>query len=546
MFYAITNLDGSPKTKGGMRPLPINLTQQPQVTIPLSDSRTGQITISMYEPASALITPGDTAFKVFYKNPRGNTYLLLNGIVMLPTYDYEAGTINFTVHDPTIHLKHGYLGYGSVSMQLSDDTTVDDPNVDDFTGGTFDGIKSTYGIPLDGRGIRVIVWDKGANTILRGGSIPYGIRQGSDDANPQPDFLDVGGEGIPPLGVGYVEPPATAHPIIADATLGSDTLTALDLSSTWFSDGSTGVAYTDIKAGMRLDGPSGLLGGALLPPYTVVVSVSPTEIVMNNEATANATAAEFIAEDAIYCQISRGDCAYDDITQLVQAAGGFECDWIPVDAENLGFSGDDWNPGEMCELYTANRVGSDKTVANIFGHPQVQLVHGEKGVHITVAPDTDQLRTKAVQVGPGGPNGAFDLENRAIAESDTAEQYGYYEDWQQATTAGTGDTPISNRLLMNRAKAILTAYQHPPKFMTIAIDADGGNDFNYAFGDDINLGDTISAYAKKGLEGFEHVTNEKVRITQVDLSQTDDDGNCQILLTVVPHLTADPGLTIDS
>lgn len=530
MFLTCTDLDGNPKEDlAGNSPGPVNTVQQPQVVIPLSDSRTGSVTVSMYELVAAAITPGDTAFKIAYRNPRGTEVLLLNGIVVLPTYDFDAGTIQFTVHDPTIRLKRRYLDYAHVSIMLGLNQTIvappggGDPGVNPFTGGSFNGIASAYGIPVDGRGLRVIVYDAGHGTKLRGGAVPFGIRKGNDTATPQP-FLVFG---VPPPGVGGLQNDGVTDGVGFTGTIvaGVNTITGVDFTAATNADGSTPTA-TDIRFHARIDGPG-------IPAYCTVLSMIGTTLTMSENATVSGTFTNaFTTEDAIYAQLTRGDCCYDDVLELVQAAGGFECDWVPVDSNHLGVSGAAWLPGQMCELHTADRIGIDSSQGNADGNPPIVFVHGENGFHLTSAPDADQLCTFAVEVGPGGPLAQSDYFNKSVKISSTAGQYGYWEDWVQASAAGQGDSPISNALLANRADAILTAFQHPPEFLTATIDSDKIG--IYSFPDDYGLGDTVTVYARKG-----HVSKKlDARITQVTLTQVDQDGKCQIDLQMVPHLVA--------
>ena len=508
--------------------------QQPQVTIPLSDSRTGQLQVSMYEPIAEILSAGDTAFKVIYRNPNGTNMLVLNGIVLQPTGDFDAGTIAFTVHDPTIRLKHRYLSWDHDSIRLSRGVTVSDADLDAFCGGSFDGVNSVYGVPLDGRGLRIIVWDAGSSTALRGGTPPFGIRKGKDDSTQQPDYVTAG---MPPSGVGGLRSDGVTDGVgfTATATAGSDTLTAVDFTGATNADGST-PTMADILPYARIDCDS---DPTLLPFTTAwpsVVSTTATTIVMSQKAAATATVANgFVTEDAIYCQLTRGDCCYDDITDMVQAAASFECDWVPVDFDHLGPSGDTWVEGQMCELYTADRIGIDRSQGNPEGNAPVVFVHGQGGFHLTYAPDADQMVTFSTQVGPGGQADPNDYFNKASLICDSANTYGFYQEWVQATSAGAGDTPISNALLANRAVADLTAYQFPPKFMTATVDSD--KVAKYIYGDDFNLGDTVTIYAHKG-----HYTVGPIsaRITQVGLTQTDENGNVQIDLTLVPHITAKP------
>jgi hypothetical protein len=309
----------------------------------------------------------------------------------------------------------------------------------------------------------------------------------------------------------------------------------VDFTGSTMPDGST-PTIADILVNARIDCDS----IPTLLPFTTgwcsVVSASGTSIVMSQEAAATATVTNgFSTEDAIYCQLTRGDCIYDDITDMVQAAGSFESDYIPVDADHLGLSGDTWVAGEMCELYTTDRLGTDHSQGNPEGNAPVVFVHGQGGFHLTYAPDADQLVTMDTEVGPGGQVDPNDYWNKVSLSAESMDTYGIWQDWNQAQSAGNGDSPISNALLRNRAVGTLTAYQFPPKFVTATIDTDSIGP--YCYGDDFFLGDTVTVYAKKG-----HCTLGplSMRITQISLTQTDENGNVQIDLTLVPHVTARP------
>ena len=511
-----TDLTGAVKGDAVGRPLPLRTVQTPQVTVPLSDSRTGQVTVSMYERIAEKITAGDTCMKMYYTNPKGTRVFLLNGIVLQPVSDYDSGTIAVTILDPTERLKRRYLTYDSIAIELSIGTAVSDASVDAYTGGSFDGVTSVYGIPNDGRGLRVMLWDAAGGTVERGGGVPYGLRKGKDDSTPQPAYV----AGVPPSGV---------VAFTATATAGSDTLTNVGFS------GATPVGSTiaDVLQYMRLNGPG-------IPAFASVASASGTSIVMDRPALSTHPytgdgANAFTAEDAIYCQLSRGDCIYDDFQQMVNAQGGLEADWIPVDADFTGKSGDAWSAGQMAELYTSDRIGTDRSQSNTGGHAPVVFVHGLHGVHITHSPDADQLVTYSVQVGPGGPQDPLDQFNKAeMIATGPADTFGYYQSWDMALAAGTGDSPISNNLLANRARAELTGFQEPPDFVTITVDSDV--QLPFAYGDDFFLGDTVTVVAHKGFKSFQ----ADMRITSIGVSQVDEDGNCQLQITAVPYLIEVP------
>lgn len=146
------------------------------VNRPLSDSRIGQIAVSMYEPAAALLTAGDTCVKVFY-----GPYFLLWGIVLKPSSDWDRGLITASLHDSTVRFKHRNERYGDSAVTVSDPVTP---------GGA--------GIPLDGSGFRQII----ANAERPSG-LPPGtgvLTPGIDTVPAQPALVG----GHPPTGALYV------------------------------------------------------------------------------------------------------------------------------------------------------------------------------------------------------------------------------------------------------------------------------------------------------------------------------------------------------
>lgn len=97
-----------------------------EVVDPMCDSRTARLTISIYDPAAALLAPLSRGLKVIYGDA-----LIFNGLIVSPTTDYAAGTVDVIAHDPTLKLKQHYHRYG--------DIVVDD------------------GYPIDGLGMRRLV-----------------------------------------------------------------------------------------------------------------------------------------------------------------------------------------------------------------------------------------------------------------------------------------------------------------------------------------------------------------------------------------------------
>lgn len=557
----VIDLDSGPAVG---RPLPVSTPQQPQVTIPLSDSRTGQIDISMFEPAAAALSAATSVVKVLYLNPKGDQVLVLNGIVMNPQADFDTAVVTVTLNDHAMRLQKRFLGYNHACILLATGVTVNadgqaysEDVLDDVGLGRFYDINSDYGIPLDGYGIRLMLLDTshGASDWPGGGfddipsmGIRYTIGTNSvDDANQQPTY---GEDGIPYAGVGQVLPGSdTWEGFTATATEGSPTLTDVSVSGAYWtgvtaSGEPTTPTLADIVEYAALDGPG-------IPDYCYVVSVDVDAETITMSANATASASydvagsdgggenAFTAEAAIYAQLERGDNVYDDWLDMVQSQGAFEVNFIPIDKDNTGPSGAAWESGQFVELYTANRVGSDRSKGNTEGNNPVVFVHGQGGFHLTHSPDADYLITYEVQVGPGGPDYSYgqDELNKVTMMSDTVTDYGIWEDWEQNTSAGTGDTPVTNAILANRAAAVLTGYQNVPEFCTATIDTDSV--CGYAYGTDFFEGDVVTV---RGKRGYYEAGPIAMRIISVGISQVDAEGNCQLQLTLVPYLTSPPGL----
>lgn len=561
LYLKVTDLAGNPLSDLAGRPLPLTTVETPQVTIPLSDSRTGQLSVSMFEPiAKALVNSGTptsaatVVVKVLYVNPKGDESLALNGILTNPEADFDAETVTCQLHDHTIRLKNRYLGYDHASICLSWGVTVggaenasySEALLNDVNLGEFYNINSVFGVPLDGYGLRLLLLDTshGASDWPGGGfdSVPsMGIRytpgtNSVDNANQQPAYVVTDGNAVPPTGVGGVQlNGSSGNGFTAAATDGSAVLEEVSFTGSTDKAGDVG-SWSDLYVNGALYGP-GVPQFAVIDSFdegagTITMSLEATE---NTGVTSTGLNAYFL-EDSVYCQLTRGDCVYDDITDMVQAQGAFECDWVPIDAEHTGFSGAEWESGQFVELYTANRVGTDRSKGNGSVTP-VQFVHGLGGFHLTWSPDATQLVTYAVQTNSAGDVNPNDYLGNAIIISSAEDYYGLWEQWTQATSAGDGDTIISKTVLEDRARAVLTAYQNPPQFITATVDTDEIG--AYCYGTDYFLGDEVTVYAKKGNC---EIGPLKVRITQIGISQVDVNGNCQIQLTMVPYLTAAPGV----
>lgn len=126
-----------------------------EIDVPLNDSRTGNITISMYDPISRLIRPIDRMIKVYlsdYPEP------VFWGHIVQPVKDYAAGTITCSLHDPTIKLKHNFHRFGDIVVDA--------------------------GYPIDGTGVMQLI--ESAIPYVGSSVKPLGIDWGTAVGNFQP------------------------------------------------------------------------------------------------------------------------------------------------------------------------------------------------------------------------------------------------------------------------------------------------------------------------------------------------------------------------
>jgi len=152
LHFVAVDLKGDPTGRGSIIEYDAGI-----VTIPLSDRRTGSITVRMENPASEYFGCGTMALKAVYGDA-----LIMHAIVTKPVDDFAAGTVTANALDPTVRLEHRAFRYGHSSVVAS---TAPNP-----------------GIPLDGTGFRMPITDAAG-----GGTIPHThITAGTDTVPAQP------------------------------------------------------------------------------------------------------------------------------------------------------------------------------------------------------------------------------------------------------------------------------------------------------------------------------------------------------------------------
>lgn len=99
-----------------------------QGMIPWMDSRTGEAVIAMSDPLAKELYPLKRIIKLYYGS---RDHPAITGILLKPSYDFAAGTVSISFHDPSIKLKHHYHRFGDIVVDK--------------------------GFPVDGRGMRRLI-----------------------------------------------------------------------------------------------------------------------------------------------------------------------------------------------------------------------------------------------------------------------------------------------------------------------------------------------------------------------------------------------------
>lgn len=452
--------------------------QQGQVALVNNDSCTGQVQVSMFESFAGTLLKGagKICIKAFY-----GPHLVLWGILLIPSGDFDAKTVLCSLHDSSIRYKHRYLRYGDASVTAA--------------------LHGAAGVPLDGTGIRTILTD----AERPGGGTPGTgvVVAGVDTVPPQPALI--GGTTIPP-----------EVDFTGDTTSGSPVVTGIPST--------TGIQVDQLVADT--------VGGITENLYVLSVD-SGTQITLTGNVTTGAAGTALIAFSGLYIGVQRGDNIWDDAVGMMDAANGFELWLRPFDVDHPSLGGASWAAGDMCEVITHPLMGTDRSQGNLDGNDPVVWVHGQGGVHVVYAPDANQLKNYAAQVQPGGQYDPSDILGIALVHDFSSEGvYGLWEDWQSSGVI------VGKPVLIDRAKAVVIGGAKPPGYLTITCDTDapGGYQFMVAF----FVGDIITIYAQEG--SCEVIEN--VRLTSVTINQKDADGNVNLTVTAVPALVASGGLTV--
>lgn len=138
-----------------------------EVTDVLNDAPTGRLVMSVYNRGALHVAPGTRMLKVTYGDQ-----LLHWGIIMRPTVDYAAGTIEINSHEPgSLSAKRNYHRYGDRVVDL------------------------TY--PIDGRGARMLLESCIPSVEQQlAGCLPAGFLWGVNDTTTQAPPAEDGTGGL--------------------------------------------------------------------------------------------------------------------------------------------------------------------------------------------------------------------------------------------------------------------------------------------------------------------------------------------------------------
>jgi hypothetical protein len=136
--------------------------RQGEVIVPLNDSRTAKVSLSIYDDSVKHVIPLARMLRVFYLD-----YIVFWGQITTPTWnlkDPQNSTVEVQAHDPSLAWKMNFLRWGDLP------------------------VEDLY--PLDGDGIRMIANSANPGPGLLSQGVPHsGIKYGYDssiDAGPKP------------------------------------------------------------------------------------------------------------------------------------------------------------------------------------------------------------------------------------------------------------------------------------------------------------------------------------------------------------------------
>lgn len=153
-----------------------------EVYIPLNDSRTAKLSLSMGDPLirTGTLRPYSTQLHFTYVTPNG-AHLVMWGIVTLLEYDSENERVTVSVVDHSLRLKSHFVRFGHLILNGSDNAELPNPF---NTPGHHHGVGN---IPIDAVGLQYLVDAARITDEQAARGVPdIGIALGSDDTDHLP------------------------------------------------------------------------------------------------------------------------------------------------------------------------------------------------------------------------------------------------------------------------------------------------------------------------------------------------------------------------
>lgn len=479
---------------------------EPSITIPLSELREAETTLSVYDDAAETLWfdgAPDAAGEVYRIGAlgrmlrmyfRGSAQPLFWDVIYTPDWKAKPGYVVIQAQQHP-RLKAHFAHYGDQVVGPSSGPAPDNP--------------------LDYRTLRALI-DAAENLPTQNNYPPLGIDAitGIQTQETTPWVVDADG-----------------------ASGGSFTLTV---------NGNTtaSIAYNASAATVQsaLEALTGLTSGntRVEKPVSGVsiwgIFFTGTPATLDYEVTAasGVTGATLTVSRASK-KIDRGANIFDELTGNQETRYGGDFEFEPRD--DLGTAGTDDDGGTwplISRLNTYDKQGTDRSATVTFKYVQGETDNNlddfgwEPG-----GPDTRNevtMVTQGTETEPGRRTFGHDLS--------AWKDVGIYAEWQNPE--GGNQTGVSDRALQDLANDQVAAQGRPPNYLTLPTRVEGADSPDApVYGTDYFVGDIVAVECAKG--GMQFSGN--ARVTKVILRAADKAGNGRTEITVVPSVASQDSIT---
>ena len=497
-------------------------------TLPIAEARTGKVTLSNYDPATAwLVWTNGGGHKIAALSRmvrlKYRGYTLIWGFVHSPKWSTDRAQVEINIVDPTIKLKHRQLNLSDdITSPENSDEVIQNPSdwrtVRDIVEAAYNtksqadanvpdiGIEVTNIDALNATDAFWVEIQRGSNNwdkILEVSKGPYGPEFDVVPHSPDPSEIPFDATPVTVTVVGpYTFPNSPRGTGQTPATIPIDP------------GGLALAASGTLRAGI-IDG-TGIHRRYTLT-YTGRTDTSITGV------TGYPAQGQFLDADPITTFGGAKPYHYADLLCY---------DQIGINRTGMDLSPDPDNPGEFLDPV-------------IPGTGELHLLYDDQNLlgmnlkSFNWEPDGENCRNQMVSLVSSGDPSKRGI--RKIARNiNSWLEIGVYSGWDSISGANIKDISADN--LEGHAKNEVERYGRPPSFFKVELKtepADGTPEAG-TFGHqpqwirDFYMGDRITA---RGRQGYMDSGDIVARIMQVTISQLDADNNVKVELDCVPHMT---------